>query len=207
MRTGSPWFRSLILVLIGVLAGAGFGFILFWGFPGDTSSMVQIPGAESDAIEPGALVPVSGGNAAFGVQVGASAPDFVLSDLDGQEFRLSDLRGNVVLLNFWATWCGPCAVEMPLLESDYQEYRDQGFIVLAVNDGESAALVEEFGLEHGLSFPLLLDPGRVVQRLYQVRGYPSSIFVDQQGQIRFVHIGLIQENQLASYMEELGFGT
>ena len=207
MRTDGPRFRSMILVLIGALAGAGFGLILFWGFPGSAQPTLQFSGPDPNAIEPGALVPVSGGNAAFGVQVGASAPDFVLSDLDGQEFRLSDLRGNVVLLNFWATWCGPCTVEMPLLEADYQRYRDQDFIVLAVNDGESAALVEEFGQEHGLSFPLLLDPGRVVQRLYQVRGYPSSVFVDEQGQIKFVHIGLIQENQLTGYMEELGFGT
>jgi peroxiredoxin len=207
MRPTGSRFHPLLNILVGVLLGGGFGLILFWGFPGSRQPNTASGDFEESALESGAVVPVSGESASFGMQVGAMAPDFLLEDLDGQEYRLSELRGQVVLLNFWATWCGPCLVEMPLLESEYQNYRSEGFLVIAVNDGESADKVERFGEEHELSFPLLLDPGRVVQRLYNVRGYPSSVFVDQEGFIRFVHIGLIQDSQLSNYMGELGFGS
>lgn len=205
MRTTGYRVHPLLYVFIGLLIGAGFGFILFWGFPvGDPAGPQRL---ESESVEAGAVVPVAGEDATFGMQVGALAPDFALEDVNGAAYRLSDLQGEVVLLNFWATWCGPCLVEMPLLESDYHAYKDDGFLVLAVNDGESRAEVEQFGQENGLSFPLLLDPGRVVQRLYQIRGYPSSVFIDVDGRIAFIHIGLLQESQLAGYMEALGFGS
>jgi thiol-disulfide isomerase/thioredoxin len=194
-------------MLIGLLLGGGFAFIVFWGFPSASEPGAISTGIENTTLQPGAVVPVSGENAASGVAVDAVAPDFVLEDISGEEYQLSDLRGQVVLLNFWATWCGPCLVEMPLLESDYQAYKNEGFIVLAVNDGESLQKVEQFGNENDLNIPLLLDPGRVVQRLYEIRGYPSSVFVDQDGRIKFIHIGLIQESQLTNYMEELGFSS
>ncbi len=205
MRPTGYRVHPLLYILIGLLMGGGLGFILFWGFPADDPSGQQA--IESEAVEAGAIVPVTGESASFGMEIGAIAPDFVLEDVTGEEVQLSNLRGDVVLLNFWATWCGPCLVEMPLLESDYQAYKDEGIHVLAVNDGESRTIVEQFGQENGLSFPLLLDPERVVQRLYQIRGYPTSVFVDSDGSIAYIHIGLMQESQLAGYMKALGLGS
>ncbi len=203
MRTPGHQVHPLIYILIGLLAGGGFGIILFRGFPAGVPSSPQL--VDEIVQESGQSVEPAPEGASFGVEVGARAPDFVLEAVRGEEFRLSAFRGETVLLNFWATWCGPCLVEMPLLETEYQAYQDQGFHVLGVNDGESKDDVEQYGLENGLTFPLLLDPERVVQRLYQIRGYPTSVFVDEDGRVAFIHIGLMQESQLAGYMEALGF--
>ncbi|MGD8731468.1 MAG: redoxin domain-containing protein [Anaerolineales bacterium] len=204
MRSAGPRFHPFLYILIGVLVGGGFGFILFWGFPGiDPPS--NLPSEFEDTALGQESVPVSAEGASFGMQVGALAPDFLLEDVNGEQYRLSEMRGQVVLLNFWATWCGPCLVEMSLLDSEYQEFSDEGLLIMAINDGESADKVEQFAEENELSLPLLLDPGRVVQRLYNIRGYPSSVFVDDEGRIKFIHIGLIQKSQLSNYLEELGF--
>jgi len=138
-------------------------------------------------------------------EIGAQAPEFALRDLEGNEVRLSDYRGRTLLLTFWATWCGPCRLEMPAFEARYQELLDDGFTVLAINFDEPEEDVRVFRDELGLSFPLLLDPGGSVQRLYRIRGYPSGIFVDPLGVVRIVHVGLITEGQLTDYLAELGY--
>ncbi len=117
-------------------------------------------------------------------RVGHLAPDFVLTTLDGREVRMSDYRGHVVFLNFWATWCGPCKVEMPAMERLYREYRRQGFSVLAVStDAEGAVVTRPFRDSLGLSFTIAHDPEMVVMRLYGVRGLPMTFLVDRQGVI------------------------
>lgn len=136
--------------------------------------------------------------------IGAPAPDFELMDLQGETTSLTELRGGVVLLNFWATWCGPCRLEMPTLQDKYDEFREADFTVLGVNFDESQEDVRAFGEELGLTFPLLLDPGGRVQRLYNVRGYPSTVIVDAQGVIRVIHIGIITEGQLKDYLVQVG---
>ncbi|NIS82099.1 MAG: redoxin domain-containing protein [Anaerolineales bacterium] len=140
----------------------------------------------------------------IGVSIGTEAPDFTLSDLDGNSLRLSDFRGQVVLVNFWATWCGPCRVEMPAFQKRYEQAKDAGFIVLAVNFNEPERNVREFQAELGLTFPLLLDPGAEVQRLYQIRGYPSSVFINRAGRVEFLHVGVLTESQLDFYLNALG---
>ncbi|MDF1499848.1 MAG: redoxin domain-containing protein [Anaerolineales bacterium] len=206
MRPARHRIRPLLYMMIGILVGLGSGFILFWGFPAAEATISPSPVIETGSPAFGEGTETGQASAQFGMKVGAPAPDFVLEAVNGEEYRLSDLRGNVVLLNFWATWCGPCLVEMPLLEAAYQDHKDDGFLILAVNDGESVQEVRAFGEENGLSIPLLLDPGRIVQRLYEIRGYPSSVLIDEQGQIRFIHIGLVQERQLNDYLNELGIG-
>ncbi len=134
-------------------------------------------------------------------EVGALAPDFALQNLQGETVRLSQLRGQVVLVNFWATWCGPCRLEMPAIQA---RYNHGGFTVLAVDFAEPAPQVQAFADELGLSFPILLDPDGAVQELYRVRGYPTSFFVDPQGVIRFFHIGEMSETILDHYLAELG---
>jgi peroxiredoxin len=136
-------------------------------------------------------------------EVSAHAPDFTLQTLDGETVSLSDLRGQMVLINFWATWCGPCKLEMPIIQA---RYNDRELVVLAINFNENAERVQMFVDDLELTFPILLDPGGSIQELYRVRGYPTSYFVDADGVIRILHIGDMTEetiDQYLTYMEEL----
>ena len=117
-------------------------------------------------------------------QVGHLAPDFLVSTLDGRQVRLSDYRGHVVFLNFWATWCGPCKVEMPAMERLYREFRQNGFSVLAVStDPEGAEVTGPYRDALGLTFSIGHDPEMVVGRLYGVRTLPLTFLVDRNGVI------------------------
>ena len=122
-------------------------------------------------------------------QAGFAAPDFTLETPDGETISLSDLRGQVVLVNFWATWCPPCRAEMPAIQGVYDAYREQGFVVLAVDVGEGDAQVAAFADERGLTFPILMDREGTVSHQYQVRAMPSTFFVDQAGVIQEVTLG------------------
>ncbi len=141
---------------------------------------------------------------------GFSAPDFTLDLLDGGQLRLSDLRGQSVVINFWASWCPPCRAEMPAIEKVYQAYKDRGLVVLAVNttfqDNEAAAAA--FVREFGLTFLIPLDRDGSVSQRYQLRGLPSTFFVDRNGIIRSVVIGgPMSEALIQSKVEELLKGT
>jgi len=120
---------------------------------------------------------------------GRPAPDFTLQTVDGQRFTLSELRGQVVILNFWATWCPPCRAEMPALQEVYQAHRDDELIVLAVDQDEEPSLVESFRQELNLTFPLLLDPNYLVSDQYRVGLLPTTFFIDRRGVIRDVVLG------------------
>lgn len=126
--------------------------------------------------------------------------------MDGETIRLSEMRGKVVALNFWATWCGPCRLEMPDLQDRAELFPDQ-LVVLGVNFAETAEEVAAFREEVGIDFPLLLDPEGDVQRLYRVLGYPTTFFIDEQGTIRAQHIGLMSGGQLDDYLEEMGLSS
>ena len=119
------------------------------------------------------------------------APDFQLQSLDGQTVSLSGLRGRPVILNFWATWCGPCRLEMPHLQAASEDARwtEQGLVILAVNLGESTPQVESFMEDNGLSFPVLLDTELEVARLYNASSIPVTYFIDRNGIIRDMKIG------------------
>jgi len=122
-------------------------------------------------------------------QRGFPAPDLSLETLEGETIALSDLRGQVVIINFWATWCPPCRAEMPALQKVYEQYRDQGLTILAVNQQESNQRVADFTGQFGLTFPILMDrDGRVFAR-YRVTALPTTFFVDREGVIREVTIG------------------
>jgi peroxiredoxin len=135
---------------------------------------------------------------------GALAPDFTLRNTQGESVSLNDFRGQPVVLNFWATWCGPCRIEMPTLESRFERFGEQGLVILAVNFDEPKERVRTYGEEFGLTFPLLLDPGAVVQRLYLNRSYPTSFFVDPDGVIQVQQIGVMTEGQLDQHLEQIG---
>ncbi len=122
---------------------------------------------------------------------GFSAPDFTLDLLQGGQVTLSELRGKVVVVNLWATWCPPCRAEMPAFQEVYEEGRDRGLVILAVNTTyqDSLAEVANFVGEYGLTFPVALDRDGNVASLYQLRALPSTFFVDREGVIQEVVIG------------------
>ncbi len=188
-RSLRPW----LALVAGVLIGGAAGYLFFFGLP---SAQVDPPPVPTIAVPQQVAI--------TGLDIGDLAPSFTLETADGDALSLQDHVGDVVLLNFWATWCVPCRVEMPLLESMYAANKGSGFVVLAVNFDESRDLVTGFGEELGLTFPLLLDPGGEVQDLYRVRGYPTSVVLDREGRIVNYHIGVLTKGQLEEYLSEAG---
>lgn len=129
------------------------------------------------------------GEAVTRLRPGMDAPDFTLQTLDGEDVTLSSLKGKVVLINFWASWCTPCREEMPEMQSVYDKYKDKGFVVLAVNLSEPAVTVRSFAERVGVNFPVLLDMQSTTERLYRILPLPSSFFVDKEGVIRHTFEG------------------
>jgi peroxiredoxin len=119
------------------------------------------------------------------------APDFQLQNLDGQTVSLSSLRGRPVMLNFWATWCGPCQMEMPYMQEVFEDsdWDEQGLVLLAVNVGDSPSEIRSFMEDNGLSFTVLMDTDKSVALDYNVRGIPSTFFIDKNGIIKDVKVG------------------
>jgi peroxiredoxin len=131
----------------------------------------------------------SGGGPAQIARVGKPAPDFTLPDLDGQTVSLGGFQGEPVMVNFWATWCGPCVHEMPFVQEMYEMWSEKGLVLLAVNIGESQPQVRSFMQENRLSFPVLLDGTGEVAERYGVRGIPTTVLVDSEGVIRNIKVG------------------
>ena len=137
--------------------------------------------------------------------VGSPAPEIALKDLEGHDVKLSDLRGKVVLLNFWATWCKPCKEEMPAMQASYDKLRDQGFIVLAVNELEDTNKVIEHIRTHGHTFLVVMDHDNRVANRYGVVGLPASFLIDRQGIVREHIFGnLLTEQRIAALVQQYG---
>jgi len=189
------------LAIIGgvILIGLALFLIFFggrlWGQKGAQSSLLpQIPafGAVQGSVE------YSGPP-----EVGETARDFVLNDTNGQPVELDDFRGRPVILNFWATWCPPCRLEMPDLQAAYERHQADGLVILAINREETAVAVRDFfydGLD--LTFTPLLDETGDVSRLYGVVNYPTSVFVNGDGVVTAVHLGLMTKEQIEDYLAE-----
>jgi peroxiredoxin len=136
-------------------------------------------------------------------EAGRPAPDFEALTVDGERVRLSDLRGKAVLLNFWATWCAPCRLEMPEIQAAYDEYRDRGLVVVAIDVAEDAEAVQPFLRELGLTFPAVLDPKTELALTYRVTGLPTSFFIGRDGVIRDVHLGPMLGPTLRAKLEQV----
>lgn len=136
-------------------------------------------------------------------EVGALAPSFTLANTYGNNVTLEDYRGQVVLINFWATWCPPCRQEMPSIHDRYQQYGGD-LVVLAVDYAEPAEQVAAFQEQLGLTFDVLLDSQGKVSDQYRIQGYPTSVFVNEFGVIEIVHIGLMTDNQMDDYLADMG---
>lgn len=125
--------------------------------------------------------------ASTGAIVGQPAPDFVLKTLAGQNLRLSESLGQVVMINFWASWCGPCRQEMPALEKLYSTYRSAGLVLLGVSVDEDIQRAGEFARTLRISYPVLLDHSKAVAPLYDLQALPMSVLIDRAGVVRYVH--------------------
>lgn len=178
-RQSSGKLLGVLFIAAGLVLIAVFGFEFLGGLGG---------GVTAETVAP---------------QVGALAPNFTLRDIHGDQVSMTGLRGKNVIINFWATWCGPCRLEMPYLQKLYEAHEGD-LVILAVNFDEPETAVAAFTDELGLTFDVLLDPGAVVQDVYEIRAYPSTYFVDEEGVIRAVRIGVLTEDLLDRYMAELG---
>jgi len=135
-------------------------------------------------------------------RVGKPAQDFALKSLDGKNIRLSELRGEVVLVNFWATWCGPCREEMPLLNQVYQSYHAVGLEMLGVNIDDDANSASNMAKTLGVKFPVLFDASKSVSRQYEVSTMPMTLLIGRDGTVRYVHQGY-ERGYEERYMNEI----
>ena len=181
-----------IIISVGILIGMGLGALFISGLVLATNSFSQP--------KTGMIEEVDSGDAP---QVNNPAPDFELENLTGEIKHLSDYQGKVVVLNFWATWCGPCTYEMPFFQEIYESYASE-IAVLAVNNQESIDRVSPFVEELGLTYEILMDKDGGIATLYQVLGFPTTYFIDPNGIIKFLHVGVLTEEQLDGYLNLLG---
>ena len=131
------------------------------------------------------------------VKVSYSAPELELSDTAGNPASLAGYRGQVVLVNLWATWCPPCKAEMPALEAFYRKHKDEGFIIVAINDGDPTPDVVQFVQDYGLSFPVWLDPKYVAtEQAFKTLNLPSSFVIDRDGMVVLSWVGGINSRNL-----------
>ena len=182
--------RKFTPFLGGILIGLGFGILIFFGL------LRQEPALKvSDLTQVSSSIRLP--------TLNAPAPNFELKDIADEPVSFDEYRGKPVLLNFWATWCAPCRIEMPVIQNSFEEY-DGELSVIAINNAEPKDDVLAFIDEFGLTFDFLLDPEAEIQRLFQISGYPTTFIIDSDGVIRVRHIGLITSDQLDRYLAEVG---
>jgi peroxiredoxin len=199
--------RNPLLLVAGLFVlGLALALLLFGGrFFGngssteDSAEFQKIPSL-SGVNREGVPLPAKGAP----LNVGDKAHDFSLPDLEGNEVALADFEGRPVIVNFWATWCPPCRLEMPEFERIYQAYANDGLVILAINESEQAEQVNEFFYdEMNFSYTPLLDEESAVGDAYGAVGLPATFFVDAGGQVTAVHRGALTQTQIEKYLEEI----
>ena len=138
-----------------------------------------------------AMLVLGNGSAMAAVAPSSIAPDFTLRTVGGPNMRLQEQRGRVVLINFWATWCGPCRQEVPHLNRLFDKYRAAGFVILGVNVDDDPRNATELALKLGIKFPVLLDTDKTVSHLYDLITMPSTVLIDRDGRVRYLHKGYL----------------
>jgi peroxiredoxin len=141
-------------------------------------------------------------NSTASVTPQAPAPDFTLKSAEGRNLRLQEQRGQVVLVNFWASWCGPCKVEMPHLNKLHDKYKASGFTLLGVNIDDDPRHGAATAAKWGLRFPVLLDADKRVAKLYDLGSMPATVLIDRDGKVRFLHRGY-REGMEAQYEAQI----
>jgi len=206
------WVITLILMVLMGLEGCGSSpEPATTGVPTQTSTsdvLIKIPDTNSIKEQDSTTTPATDTVKVtpIGPQVGKLAPDFSYRNSEGTMVYLSNLRGSSVILNFWATWCGPCKYEMPFLQdlANDKEKANKGLVLLTVDVGESADTVKAFLQSSGYSFTVLLDTQRKIASTYYVRSYPTTFFIAQNGIINSIQIGaFLKESELEQRLEAL----
>lgn len=206
-----PGRNPLLLFLGFLLLGMALAYVLFGGdffargnatMDVETVTAGELPELSSFG-EPEVIVAELPDPALSAPQVGSAAPNFATTDLEGEVVTLADFRGRPVIINFWATWCAPCRIEMPELQTVYQEYQDEELVILAINREEDAERISDFFYdEMELTFTPLLDEDTLVANLFNVFNMPTTYFVDAEGTITAVHRGAMSKAQIEGYLEE-----
>ena len=194
--------RSPLLFITGIIVlGFALALLLFGNqlFTESEPTFQQIPSfdqTESAVVQ----LPTGGGP----IAVGESAQEFVVSDLAGNTISLSSYLGRPIILNFWATWCAPCRIEMPELQSAFVDYQEQDLAILALNQAETADLVSQFFYdEFDLTFTPLLDSDGLVSQQYGAVNLPTTIFINPEGTITAIHHGPVLRKQLDDYLADV----
>jgi peroxiredoxin len=152
-----------------------------------------------------ATLAIVAGSASPALAPSTIAPDFTLRAMTGPNLQLKDQRGRVVMVNFWATWCGPCREEMPQLNRLYEKYRASGFVLFGVNVDDDSSKAADVAKKLGVTFPVLLDTDKKVSKLYDLSTMPSTVIIDRDGKVRYVHRGYLTgyENDYEKQIREL----
>lgn len=199
-RRRTPW----LILAGGLIVGLMIGAFLFLPKP---LSRQNVTGAvNSDSASFTTLQPAANPGSAGEVVVGQPAPDFTLKTLAGEQVSLSQFRGRPVLINFWASWCPPCRLEMPDLVRAYETHKKDDFVILAIDltFQDSIEGAQRFADEFNMTFPVLLDEtGEVTTDLYQLRGLPMSVFVDREGLVNRVYLGAMTGGQIDEFVGEI----
>jgi cytochrome c biogenesis protein CcmG, thiol:disulfide interchange protein DsbE len=176
------------------LAASGVGLILF-----GIAAAFLLP-ARLAANDPAVATDFS----AVPVNVAFEAPSLALTDLQGIRHSLAEYRGRVVLVNLWATWCPPCRAEMPNLQAYFERHQGEGFIVIAIDDGDLTPDVSAFAAEYGLTFPVWLDPTyQATDHAFKTKNLPSSYVIDRKGMVRLAWVGAIDSENLERFVTPL----
>jgi thiol-disulfide isomerase/thioredoxin len=184
--------KGLVTVVVGLWAGVVLGAVVI----GILVFTGVIPLLGNGAAQDNGEAPLAA------LESGTMIPDVELMSLEGDPIRPSDYRGKIVLMNFWATWCGPCIREMPM----FQEYQDRypNIVVLGVDEEETREKVSQFIEQMGITYTIALDQRAEMGRALRVTFLPTTIFIDEKGEIRFRHYGIMSEEQLVYYLSTLG---
>lgn len=188
-RAPTGLFRRFVLPVVVIMSIV----VAIWWIESRDDGGVSPTGERYGPVEMPAALQTSG--LSVKAEEGALAPDFLLERLDGAELRLSDLRGQPVVLNFWATWCAPCRQEIPQFVDAYARFRDEGLVVVGVNMQEGKSIVRPYAEDFGMEFPIAIDVDGEVGDAYRLLGLPVTYFIDRAGIVRSVFTGPFERTE------------
>ena len=184
-KKGFP-FNILILSVITMVFGFGMGLIIINSHSAADSPIVELPTSSVRQLT-----------------LNSTAPDFTLRTLSGQAVSLDSFRGRRVLVNFWASWCGPCQLETPDLERAYKQLRQQNVVFVGIGTGDETARLKQFVADHGVTYTIVEDPEGTVSDSYGVVGLPSTFLIDSKGFVRKEYTGPVTAQQVLADMAQL----